>query len=149
MTWRAISPRWALALSVLLLTAFAGPSYAGLQSHAFATHHVVFQISNGSAAEQELVLDNAINVLKYFGPDKLQMEIVAFGPGMRLLLKNNVHAALIQSLHAEGVEFAACHNTMMKMHLTKADLNPVARVVPGGVIEIMRRESEGWNYIRP
>lgn len=98
---------------------------------------------------QELVLANAANVLKYFGPDKVQLEIVAFGPGLRLLLKNNVHAKMIQSLHAEGVEFAACHNTMMKLHLTKADLNPVAHVVPGGVIEIMRRESEGWNYIRP
>ncbi|MHB1511660.1 MAG: DsrE family protein [Acidiferrobacter sp.] len=149
MTYTAVYHRFVSAFAVLALLAFAAPSYAGTQSHAFATHRVVFQISNGSAQEQELVLANAANVLKYFGPTKLQMEIVAFGPGMRLLLKNNVHAKMIQSLHAEGVEFAACHNTMMKLHLTKADLNPVAHVVPGGVIEIMRRESEGWNYIRP
>lgn len=149
MRYKAIQQRFMLALSAVLFMMFAAPSYAYSQTHAFASHHVVFQISNGSAPMQELVLANAANVLKYFGPDKVQMEIVAFGPGLRLLLKNNVHAKLIQSLHAEGVEFAACHNTMMKLHLTKADLNPVAHVVPGGVIEIMRRESEGWNYIRP
>ncbi|MDA8390993.1 MAG: DsrE family protein [Gammaproteobacteria bacterium] len=133
----------------LSLWMFAAPGFARLVSHAFATHHVVFQISNGSAAAQTLVLSNAGNVLNYFGPDKVQVEIVAFGPGLRLLLKHNVNGATIRSLHAQGVEFAACHNTMMKMHLTKADLNPVAHVVPGGVVEIMRRESEGWNYIRP
>lgn len=149
MTYKAVYHRFVSAFAVLALLAFAAPSYAGTQSHAFATHHLLIQISNGSGPEQELVLSNAANVLKYFGPTKLQLEIVAFGPGMRLLLKNNVHAKMIQSLHAEGVEFAACHNTMMKLHLTKADLNPVAHVVPGGVIEIMRRESEGWNYIRP
>lgn len=148
MTYRAIHNRVLLAFSSLFFLAFTAPSYAHM-THAFATHHVVFQISNGSAQEQELVLANAANVLKYYGPDKLQLEIVAFGPGLRLLLKHNVHAKMIQSLHAEGVEFAACHNTMLKLHLTKADLNPVSHVVPGGVIEIMRRESEGWNYIRP
>ncbi len=149
MRYQAIQQRFVAAFAVLVFLACAAPSYAGLQSHAFATHRVVFQISNGSAQEQELVLANAANVLKYFGPTKVQLEIVAFGPGLRLLLKNNVHSKMIQSLHAEGVEFAACHNTMMKLHLTKADLNPVSHVVPGGVIEIMRRESEGWNYIRP
>ena len=149
MIHQAVHQRLLMAFSALLFVAFAVPSYADQQTHAFATHHVVFQISDGSPHEQALVLANAANVLKYFGPTKLQMEIVAFGPGLRLLLKNNVHSKMIQSLHAEGVEFAACHNTMMKMHLTKADLNPVAHVVPGGVIEIMRRESAGWNYIRP
>ncbi|WP_297364824.1 DsrE family protein [Acidiferrobacter sp.] len=149
MTFKSVHNRFAAAFAMMALLMFAAPSYAGMQSHAFATHHVVFQISNGSALEQRLVLANVANVLKYYGPTKVQIEIVAFGPGLRLLLKHNVHSKMIQSLHAEGVEIAACHNTMMKMHLTKADLNPVAHVVPGGVIEIMRRESEGWNYIRP
>ena len=149
MMYKMFHSRLIIAWAMLTALTFMAPSCAGMQSHAFANHHVVFQISNGSAQEQELVLANAANVLKYFGPTKVQIEIVAFGPGLRLLLKNNVHSKMIQSLHAEGVEFAACHNTMMKLHLTKADLNPVSHVVPGGVIEIMRRESEGWNYIRP
>ncbi len=149
MMYKMFHSRLVIAWAMLTALTFMAPSYAGMQSHAFANHHVVFQISNGSAPEQQLVLANAANVLKYFGPTKVQIEVVAFGPGLRLLLKNNVHSKMIQSLHAEGVEFAACHNTMMKLHLTKADLNPVSHVVPGGVIEIMRRESEGWNYIRP
>ncbi len=148
MRHQTIPHRLFLALSALMFLAFMSPSHAKM-THAFASHHVLFQISNGSAPEQQLVLANVANVLKYFGPTKVQIEVVAFGPGLRLLLKHNVHAGMIGALHAEGVEFAACHNTMNKLHLTKADLNPVAHVVPGGVIEIMRRESEGWNYIRP
>ncbi len=142
-------PRLLMAGLAASLLTFAVPSFARLVSHAFATHHVVFQISNGSAAEQTLVLNNAANVLNYFGPDKVQIEIVAFGPGLRLLLKNNVNWPRIHSLNAQGVEFAACHNTMLSMHLTKAALDPAAHVVVGGVVEIMRREHEGWAYIRP
>ncbi len=149
MTKALIQARLLMAGCALTLLMFATPSFARLVSHAFATHHLVVQISNGSAAEQTLVLNNVANVLNYFGPDKVQVEIVAFGPGLRLLLKHNVNGPRIRSLYAQGVEFAACHNTMMSMHLTKADLNPVAHVVVGGVVEIMRRESEGWNYIRP
>lgn len=135
--------------ALMALCLAATPSFASLVSHAFATRHLVIQISNGTMAEQKLVLNNAANVLNYLGPDKVQIEIVAFGPGLRLLLKNNINAARVRSLHAQGVEFAACHNTMKAAHITKAMLNPVARVVPAGMVEIMRRESEGWNYIRP
>jgi hypothetical protein len=38
---------------------------------------------------------------------------------------------------------------MTAMKLTKADMDPAIGYVPGGVIEIMKRQSEGWAYIRP
>ncbi|MHB8416023.1 MAG: DsrE family protein [Acidiferrobacteraceae bacterium] len=133
----------------VLLAMLASPVYAGPLSHAFAKHRLVMSISNPGKGRQQLVLNNTVNVLKAFGMDNIRVEIVAFGPGLKMLLKHNRHAKEIQALKAEGVEFAACHNTMLKMHITKSELNPAATVVPGGIVELVRREEQGWSYVKP
>jgi uncharacterized protein len=43
----------------------------------------------------------------------------------------------------------ACENTMTALKLTPADMNPAISYVPAGVVEIMKRQSEGWAYVRP
>ena len=48
-----------------------------------------------------------------------------------------------------GVKVVACETTMRAMKLTKDDMNAAAAYVPAGVVEIMKREGEGWAYIRP
>ena len=137
--------------SALLAAGLVGalPAHAADMSHPFAKHKLVMSISQGSPERQQLVLNNTANVLRAFGQDNIRVEIVAFGPGLKLLLKNNPHAKVIRALKAEGVEFGACHNTMMAMHITKAALNPAATVVPGGIVELIRREEQGWSYVKP
>ena len=53
----------------------------------FAEKHVVLQISD--ASRQTLVMNVANNLLKHYGPDKIAVEIVAFGPGLKMLFANN------------------------------------------------------------
>jgi uncharacterized protein len=48
-----------------------------------------------------------------------------------------------------GVQVVACENTMTALKLTKADMNKGVGYVPAGVVELMKRQSEGWSYIRP
>ncbi|MDA8260023.1 MAG: hypothetical protein M0Z99_31055, partial [Betaproteobacteria bacterium] len=52
------------------------------------------------------------NLLDYFGQEKVRIVIVAYGPGLPMLLKNSTVAQRIASLDIEGVEFDACHTTM-------------------------------------
>ncbi|MHB1950603.1 MAG: DsrE family protein [Acidiferrobacteraceae bacterium] len=145
---RGTMKRSVAALFAAVALTAALPAHAAF-SHPFAKHKLVMSISNPGNGRQQLVLNNAVNVLKAFGMDNIRLEIVAFGPGLRMLLKHNPHAKQIQALKADGVEFAACHNTMMKMHITKAMLNPAATVVPGGIVELVRREEQGWSYVKP
>ena len=151
------NPRYLLAAALLTLgipaiTQAATPMSSTAPSAddgSFAQYKVVIQSSTGTAANQKLVLNNASNLIKALGPDKIAIDIVAFGPGLRLLFKNNVNAKHIADLAAQGVHFKACHNTMDAMHKTKADLNPVAQVVPAGVLWVIQREEQGWAYVRP
>ena len=38
---------------------------------------------------------------------------------------------------------------MKNMKLSKPDMLSSIAYVPSGVVEIMRKEKEGWSYIRP
>jgi len=116
----------------------------------FAEHFIVFHISSGDAFAQKLVLNNAQNLANYYGPDKVAIEVVAYGPGLRALFKENAYAKRIQSLAANsGITFSACANTMRGMGRDIKSLNKVAKVVPGGVVRITELEEAGWTYIRP
>ena len=118
----------------------------------FARHALVMQVSSDDPQSWQLALNNAQNVLQYFGEDKVRVVIVAFGPGLRMLLKDSPVAARIAAQDGEGVEFDACHNTMEGMarklgHLP--ELVPAAVVVPAGVVRLMQLEKAGFAYLRP
>ena len=43
----------------------------------------------------------------------------------------------------------ACENTMRAQKLTRDDMHPAISYVPAGVTEIMKKQGEGWAYLRP
>ena len=118
----------------------------------FADYKYVLQISDMDPSKQELVLNNAANLLDAYPPGAVTVEIVAYGPGLRLLFADNVNAKRVDSLSQSGVKFSACGNTLQAM--TKAlgyepKINPDATVVPGGVVRIGELVRKGYVYIKP
>ncbi len=118
----------------------------------FAKQHLVLQISQANPHRWNLLLNNAANVTKFFGQGNVQVIVVAYGPGLKMLFANSPFAERINSLSMEGVEFDACHNTMLGFkhktgHLPK--LVSSAVVVPGGIVRIMQLEQHGYNYVKP
>lgn len=118
----------------------------------FAEEKIVLQISDEDAYKQTLVLNVASNLLKAYGPDKVAIEIVAFGPGLRLLFKENSNGERITALNSSGVRFAACQNTVQGMtkllgHAPK--LQTVATPVSAGVVRIIELENQGYKLIKP
>ena len=117
----------------------------------FAEKHVVLQISD--AKQQNLVLNVANNLIKTFGQDKIAIEIVSFGPGLKLLFENNeISSPRINGLAANGVTFSACANTIAAIE-RKSGKKPVihedAGVVPGGVARILELIEQGYVLIKP
>ena len=110
---------------------------------------VVFQVSDGDDKKWALALNNIKNVQQELGKDNVEIEIVAYGPGIGMLKLESVVAARIDEAVAAGVKVVACENTMKTQKLTKADMLPSAAYVPAGVIELMKKQKEGYAYIRP
>ena len=134
-----------------LLLCFSLPLSAS-EAKPFAEHHVVLQISDDDPNTQTLVLNVASNLLNHYGQDKIDVEIVAFNRGLRLLFEDNDEAERIASLSGSGVRFAACENTMTGMSRVLGHepvLNPKATRVPAGVVRILELVDEGYVLIRP
>ena len=56
--------------------------------------------------------------------------------------------ATVEKLHASGVVFAVCENTMKRMQITKEQLVPFATSVDSGVSEVIRKQESGYAYIK-
>ncbi len=139
-----------LVLASLLLTSAAAPTLAAEPS--FADYKYVLHISDMDPFKQELILNNASNLLDAYGPGQVEVEIVAYGPGLRLMFAENVNAKRIDSLSQSGVKFAACGNTlkgMTKLMGSEPKLTPVAKVVPGGIVRIGELVKQGYIYVKP
>lgn len=113
---------------------------------------IVLQISDGGGDKQTLVLNVANNLQTHYGIDNVKLEIVAFGPGLRLLFKDNVNKGRIDSLTKSGVRFSACGNTsknMAKLLGHPPKLNPQAVVVTAGISRILELTEQGYTLVRP
>ena len=112
-------------------------------------HKLVIQVSDGDPAKWNLALNNAKNVQEDLGASQVDIEIVAYGPGIGMLKLESVSGARVAEALKAGVQVVACENTMRNSKLGKDDMLPAISYVPAGVTEIMRRQGEGWAYIRP
>jgi intracellular sulfur oxidation DsrE/DsrF family protein len=143
--------RWVLALWMLCLGTAASAEIP--EAKPFAEKKVVLQISDADASKQTLVLNVASNLVKHYGPDRVDVEIVAFGPGLRLLFAENSNAGRIEGLsNNEGVRFSACENTTRKVTKVLGHapaFNPKAQHVSAGVVRILDLVNEGYTLIKP
>lgn len=115
-----------------------------------AKHRVVLQVSDDDAKKWNLVLNVAENVQQAYGKDKVDIEIVAYGPGLKMLKSESKVAARLNKAQDSSISLYACANTMRKMKLTKGDLHPGMFIAAdGGVVHILQRQGEGWQAHRP
>jgi intracellular sulfur oxidation DsrE/DsrF family protein len=114
-----------------------------------ARQRVLFQVSDNDPAKWSLALNNATNVQAELGKDNVQIEIVAYGPGLDMLKAESKVADRLAGALDDSVGLIACENTMTNTHVTKDDMYSGIAYVKAGVTHIMKRQREGWAYIRP
>ena len=141
-------------LLLLLFLLFGGLSFAGSVSEdkPFAEELIVLQISDSDPFKQTLVLNVANNLIEAYGPDKVDIEVVAFGPGLRLLFAENANKGRVDNLAASGVRFAGCMNTvrgMTKQLGHEPALNPNTVRVSAGVVRILELVKADYTLIKP
>jgi intracellular sulfur oxidation DsrE/DsrF family protein len=134
--------------------AFVGPP-AGADAR--KQHRLVLQVNSDDPAMMNLALNNATNVEQYYkdAGEKVQIEIVTFGPGLHMLrddtspVKGRIKAI---SEKTSSITFDACGNTQEKMGKAENKKIPLvaqATVVKSGVVRVMELQEQGWTYVRP
>jgi intracellular sulfur oxidation DsrE/DsrF family protein len=139
----------AIAAVVVILGGFAVVGVAGAQPAATPKNRVVMQVSDGDPAKWNLALNNARNLQADLGAANVEIEIVAYGPGLGMLKRDSAVATRVDEALSSGVKVVACENTMRAQKLTQPDMLASIGYVGAGVVEIMQRQQQGWSYLRP
>jgi uncharacterized protein len=147
-----ISRLLAAALLVATSLTFARAQQVPLQDKPFAEHKVVLQLSDNDPKKQGLVISVANNLFKAYDPDRIAIEVVAFGPGIDLLRPENPDRKRVESLVAQGVRFDICLNTVDTLEREtgkRPDYIAAATPVQVGVAQILFLTENGYTLVRP
>lgn len=141
-------------LRLLALTAAAAllplPACAAEAPAATPTkNRIVIQVSDDDPRKWVLALSNVHNLQADLGKDGVDIEVVAYGPGIGMLKEDTSVANRVLDEIADGVHFVACGNTMAAQKLTADDMVKGIGYTKAGVVHIMQREQQGWSYLRP
>lgn len=140
------------ALAALIAFPLIAPAAEPEKPAADKTHKIVFEVSIEGLEKWQGALRNVENTRKELGA-ATKIEVVTHGKGVGMLLaktsaENAELKAKLEQLHAGGVVFAACENTMKREQLEKKDLVELSTTVPSGVSEVVRKQADGYAYIK-
>jgi len=127
-----------LSLTILFLNSKAqNPDYK-----------VVFDITSSDPASQNQVI-REVSLIKEGNPDA-QVEVVLYGHSLDLVRKDKSQfTSDIQRLvNLNGVSFNVCHIAMEHNKVDSSQLIPGVGIVPDGIYEIIKKQREGWGYIK-
>ena len=120
-------------------------------------HRLAVQVDVNDPAVMNLALNNVSNADQHYRElgQKVEIEVVAFGPGLHMLRDDTSPVkARIKSMSEAmpNLTFAACGNTRENMTRAEAKDIPIisqAKVVKAGVVRLMELQERGWSYLRP
>ena len=114
-------------------------SYQGLK--------IVFQLTSADTVIHQTLMSQLKNYYSV-APDT-KFEVVCHGGGLNMLLKKTcIIQDQIKMYADKGVSFVACEFAMKKRNVTKEELVDGAGTVISGVLEIAKKQQEGWSYIK-
>jgi intracellular sulfur oxidation DsrE/DsrF family protein len=136
-------------LTLGFVMAFAVLTHSAVSMAAQQKAKIVLQVSDNDPAKWNLALNNARNAQDDLGKDNIDIEIVVYGPGIHMLRMEATTATRVTQAIKSGISIVACENTMTAQKINKADMHDAISYVPAGVIQLMKRQQQGWAYIRP
>lgn len=110
-------------------------------------HKIVFQLTSSDTLAHKALMKQLGNILVLSPTSKL--EVVCHGPGLSMLVnQTSMVSKKVTELSQRGVDFMACQFSMKERKVSKEELIANAIVVPGGIIEIVQKQEQGWSYIK-
>jgi len=139
-----------LILLSFCILSFGDTEYADPEPSFANPRQIIFSVTEDSPHALDHIISVANNVVKYYGADNVNMKIVAYSKGLKLLYANNISTSKrVDALMQVDVEFIACGNTMRTYKIEEEDLVEGSVVVTAGVVELLERVKSGWTYIKP
>lgn len=112
-------------------------------------YRVVFQVTSDTPKAWGGVLRNIDNMREALGKENVHIEVVGHSGGLPMLTRSNTETGdKVKALAADGVTFLACENTMARKDVSPDQLIEGVGTVDAGVAQVVRRQAQGWQYVR-
>jgi len=110
-------------------------------------HKIVFDFTRADTSSFSVMVKHVRNIMQ---ATDAKLEVVCFGPGLDLLLKDKttVQKEIEELTTVYHVVFVACEETMKRRGISKSQLLPNMIMVPAGILELSAKQMEGWSYIK-
>lgn len=109
-------------------------------------YKVIFHIDEIN--KWKLTLNNVSNLLNAQADNKFYIEVLANSEAVKCYVSGQDYN-IMESLNKKGVRFVACNNALKGFDIKKDDLIGFVEIVPAGAMEIVKKQSEGYLYIKP
>lgn len=111
------------------------------------SYRIIFQLATSDTLAHKALMRQIGNITTV--APKTRMEVVCHGPGLHLLqaAKTTV-GPKITEFSQKGVVFSACEFSMKERKVSKEEMLPAATYVEAGILHIVMRQDQGWQYIK-
>lgn len=108
---------------------------------------VVWDLSSADTTMQAAVF-RQINNARAQVPD-LQVEVVFHGQAILAVLNDSLQfASRVKLAKEKGVTLAVCNNSLKRLKIDPSRLMPETTVVPSAVVELIKKQADGWSYLK-
>ncbi len=138
-----------ILISLLLIKPAMAQDFKGAQ--ATKSHYkAIYYLNSNDPAKIKATLHNMDNALEDGRlKGKIEMELVVFGDGTAVFMKENPYEETLLALQKKGVILAQCSNTVKARNIDVNTLFPFINFVPSGNGELVIRQQEGWAAVHP
>jgi hypothetical protein len=112
-------------------------------------YRAVFHLDEDDEERAHLTLANMRNVCEELDAVNVELMLVINGTALRQFQESSVHSELLEDLKAKNVLFRACRRSLKRCEMSESDLIEHFTFVGSGVAELVKRQNEGWGYIKP
>lgn len=111
-------------------------------------YDIVFHFDKG-IEDLKVTISNIKNYYTGLPKENFKAVLVVNGPGIKLMGKESSFSSDLKELHGKGLDIRVCNNAMIHFNLKSGWLNPVCRIVPAGLLELVDLQRKGFVYIKP
>ena len=121
------------------------------------THKIALNVDDSDPKVMNMALNNVRNVSNYHAGkgEKVIIELVAYGPGMKMFVKGKSPVEdriSVMSMSIDDLKFSACGNTHRKMSEKAGKgvaLIDGVGMAQSGVVRLVELQEQGYAYVRP
>jgi intracellular sulfur oxidation DsrE/DsrF family protein len=131
-----------LFISLLLL------SSAGMVIAQTPDYKVVFDLTSKDSTDHQMVM-RWMNEISQADPTA-QTEVVLYGKSLDMVVKgkSSVAAQIMKLAQNKNTAIRVCAIAMKNNHVEASQLLPGVLTVPDGIYELVKKQKEGWGYIK-